>query len=103
MQVFCEQSDLSLDDIIGDAENREELERQIESGDLMIADIMVHIHALGLVGFDSLGSCYITKPEDVAMYVHDNQLKGLAIEHLDTVARQTFNELNKVYGVQNEK
>jgi hypothetical protein len=95
--VYCDHSDLSLDDIIGDAEDRPSLERKINRGDLMLADIMVKVSALGFTGSDSLGGCYIEKPEDVAMYVTDHDMVNVAISDFKVQLSDAYKTLTALF------
>jgi hypothetical protein len=83
VQVYCEQDDLTLDDVIGDAEDKQDLERKIERGDLMIAWIMVKASALGCAGSDSLGGCYVSSPGDVNQYLADYSMIAEACAELE--------------------
>lgn len=98
VQVFCEQSDLTLMDVIGDAENSVELFSKVNRGDLMITDIIVNISALGIEGHDSLSGCYIGSPDDVQMYLNEHNMIEAAEADFRTQAKIQFQSLNRIFG-----
>ncbi len=83
VQAYCDYDDLTLDDVIGDAEDRAELERKINRGDLMIAIIWIEATALGCSGSDSLGGCYISSPQDVDQTIADYSMIANACAELE--------------------
>lgn len=83
IKAFCEQDDLSLDDIIGDLEDRPTLERKIERGDLMIGYVRVEATAVGCEGVDSIGGCYIESPDDINQVIADHGMVVNACSDLE--------------------
>lgn len=93
VQLYCEQDDVTLDDVIGDAEDREALERKIERGDLMIASIGVRAFAFGCEGSDFLGGCYVSEPHDVEQTVAEHSMVANACNDLARVICEQANLL----------
>jgi len=96
VSIYVETSDLSLEDVIGDAEDFKDLERKIERGDLMLADVIVKFSAHGFEGFDSLGSVYVERPEDVENCLIEYGMEDNARAGLE---RSMIESLNKIKGV----
>jgi hypothetical protein len=86
INVYVDQDDLTLDDVIGDAEDREELERKLEQGDMMIAVITVeaNIDGLSIEGMDSLGGCYVENSSDVDELLRDHDMIEYALADLES-------------------
>lgn len=89
VSVYCEQDDIDLDDVIGDAEDRPAIERKLERGDLMIAVIRVEAEALGLSDFSCIGGVCIESPSDVTDTVSDYDMIHTACMYLEaTILKQ---------------
>lgn len=93
VDVYCEQDDIPLDMVIGDLEDRAELERQIGRGDLMIAVVSVKAKAFGLSGRDSLGGVYIKSRQDLDQTVAEHSMIANACQDLSERIIETANRL----------
>lgn len=94
--IYVEASDLSLEDVVGDAEDIEALSRRVERGDLMIADVVVKYRAAGFTGMDSLGAVYVERPEDVDTCLIEHGMEENARMDLERVMTEAFESLKSI-------
>lgn len=97
VRIYCHQDDICLDDIIGDSENREELEEKIASGRMFIGLIEVKASFFNFNGSDILGGCYIETSDDIDSTVEDYRMINNAIDDLETNLRDNYITLKRIF------
>lgn len=96
IRIWVENDDLGLDEVIGDAENRAELEAKINRGDMDIMLIHVEASAFGFEGIDNIGGCYISSSEDVDNVLKDYCLIDSAVNDLIKTIETQYQVLTKL-------
>lgn len=97
-EIFCEQDEcISLEAVICDAEDAAKITRELERGELMIANVFVRVSYAGFKGTDSLGGVYVYSPDDVSetLVVHD--MEQNAREDLERNMREQYAALKAIF------
>lgn len=97
IRVYCHQDDICLDDIIGDAENKEELEEKIASGRLFIGVVEVKASFGNFTGTDCLGGCYIESSQDIDDAIENYAMIDEAITELKNEIVNTYDSLKAIF------
>lgn len=100
IRIEVEPSDLSLEDLGIDAAELAGLNRELERGDLMLADVTVSATYAGITGTDSLEAVFVRSPEDVEDSLIENDMEENARAELLKELAVTYETLLNLFETQ---
>ena len=96
ISVYVElETDIDL--FIGDLD-QEQIEREIESGALMVVSLLVEATACGCTGFDSLSGCFIRSRADIDSIIAEHSMHANACADLENILAEQYADLKTIFG-----